>query len=110
MPVISFAGANSLCRCRAIPHAPAVTALTSSRRSLLLRGIRARFPHVGVLRWEDLTAARHDMHEGSYCAFQELQHAKAAPPTARCCECVHVRKRSGPRISARLSPCPATWF
>lgn len=81
------------CACGAPSRSPALLTLPPDRR----------FPRVGLLRWEDLTAERHDMHEGSYCAFTALGAERKPASAMRCCECVHVR-------AARpvLAPCCAS--
>ena len=44
-------------------------------------------PHVRVLPFYDITAPRHDMHEGAYCAFDQMRDEPNAQYV--CCDCTH---------------------
>ena len=49
--------------------------------------LAARHPRVRVLPFYDITAPRHDMHEGAFCAFGQ---ARVEPNVQRfCCDCTH---------------------
>jgi len=42
---------------------------------------------VRVLPFYDITAPRHDMHEGAYCAFDQMREEPQAEHL--CCDCTH---------------------
>ena len=53
----------------------------------VVHGLAKRHPHVRVLPFYEVTAPRHDMHEGAYCAFDQARSEPNADYL--CCDCTH---------------------
>ncbi len=80
-------GARRGCHCEAMsPEVLRDNEVT--QYNAVIHKLAATHPHVGVLPFYELTAPRHDMHEGAFCAFEQMREN----PTADgfCCDCTHL--------------------
>ena len=58
-----------------------------TRYNDIVHDLASRHPHVRVLPFYVITAPRHDMHEGAYCAFDQMRDEPDAQYV--CCDCTH---------------------